>query len=796
VSPVLFRHRRLILLVAALLTAGLAAVAAGAMNTFVLSRWEAPGSESVQVQELLKRDHDTGNANLVLLVGGAVDDPVTAAAANAVAAELRSEPAVSDVWSYWSRAGDPTMRSADGRHAVILAHVSGDATSARLLIRERILPAYTRDTGVIRVSVGGAEAVSSQVSQQATRDFLRAEILILPVMVVLLVWLYRRVRLALLTLGIGLFAVLGTLAGLRLLTGFTEVATFAANITLVMGIGLGIDYSLFVIARFREELTAGAPVPAAISTTVRTAGRTVVFSGLTVAASLSALLLFPFAFLRSFAYAGILVVALAVLGALTILPAALAVLGPRALRRNRRPARAGGLRSRVGRRDRSPTQEDDLTSRVGRRERSSAQGDGLRSRVGRRDRSLAQEDSFRSRVGRRGRGPAQQGGFWVRVGGSVMRRPVLFTAFGLLVTGVLAAPALGMRIGLPDDRVLPPSASTRQTYDVMRSVLPNEPQDALHIVTTSTDVAGYAAEVSRVPGIAQVNSAAGVFTGGVRVGPPPFTGSRLEAVPTREILSGTETPALVAAVRAVPPPPGGALVGGYPAELTDFRAMLTDRIPLVAAVLLAISFAVLFAMSRSLLIPVKATILNLLSLAVMFGVLVTVFQNGLFADVLGFTPIGTLDPAFPILMFCVAYGLSMDYEVFLLSRIKERYEATGDNTRAVLEGLQRSAPLVTAAATILAVSFALYATGEVMYLQMVGVGTAVAILVDATIIRAILVPALMRLAGRANWWPARPATPQTDPPPPTATAATAAESPPQLPSGASMPLLPGGGNAP
>jgi RND superfamily putative drug exporter len=736
VSPVLFRHRRLILLVAALLAAGLAAVAAGAMNTFVLSRWEAPGSESVQVQELLQRDHGTGNANLVLLVGGLVDDPETAAAANALAAELRAEPAVRDVWSYWSRGGDPTMRSPDGRHAVILAHVSGDATSARLLIRERILPAYTRDAGVIRVSVGGAEAVSSQVSQQATTDFLRAEILILPVMVVLLVWLYRRVRLALLTLGIGLFAVVGTLAGLRLLTGFTEVATFAANITLVMGIGLGIDYSLFVIARFREELTAGAPVPAAISTTVRTAGRTVVFSGLTVAASLSALLLFPFAFLRSFAYAGILVVALAVLGALTILPAVLAVLGPRALRRDRNPSRAG---------------------------------------------------RFRSRARRRARPPAEAGGFWARTGTAVMRRPVLFTAFGLLVTGVLAAPALGMRIGLPDDRVLPPSASTRQTYDVMRSVLPNEPQDALHLVTTTTDVAGYAAEVSRIPGIAQVNSAAGVFTGGVRVGPPPFTGSRLEAVPTREILSGTETPALVAAVRAVPPPPGGALVGGYPAELTDFRAMLTDRIPLVAAVLLAISFAVLFAMSRSLLIPVKATLLNLLSLAVMFGVLVTVFQNGLFAGVLGFTPIGTLDPAFPILMFCVAYGLSMDYEVFLLSRIKERYEATGDNTRAVLEGLQRSAPLVTAAATILAVSFALYATGEVMYLQMVGVGTAVAILVDATIIRAILVPALMKLAGRANWWPSRRATPSAAPPHP-GTGATS-----QLPVSRSTPLPSGGG---
>ncbi|GIF37914.1 membrane protein [Actinoplanes xinjiangensis] len=685
----LFRHRRLILLVTALLTLALAAVAAGAMNVLVLSRWEAPGSESVRVQQLLERDHGTGNANLVLLVSGVIDDSAVAAAAQSVAAELRGEDAVLDVWSYWSRGGDPTMRDADGRHALILAHVTGDATSARLHIRERILPAYTRDTGLLRIDVGGAEAVSSQVSQQATRDFLRAELLIVPVMIVLLVVLYRRLRLALLTLGVGLFAVIGTLAGLRVLAGFTEVATFAANITLVMGIGLGIDYSLFVIARFREELTAGAPVPAAITTTVRTAGRTVVFSGLTVAASLSALLLFPFAFLRSFAYAGILVVVLAVLGALTILPAALAVLGPRALRR------------------RPPPPADD--------------------------------------------------GIWGRLGGHVMRRPVLFTALGLLIVGVLAAPALGLRLGLPDDRVLPPTASTRQTYDVMRDVLPTEPQDALHIVSTSADVGGYAAEVSRVPGIARVNSAAGVFTAGIRTGPGPtgITGSRLEAVPTREVLSGTGTPALVAAVRAVPPPPGGTVqVGGYPAELTDFRAMLTDRIPLVAAVLLAISFAVLFAMSGSLLIPVKATILNLLSLAVMFGVLVTVFQDGFLAGVLGFTPIGTLDPAFPILMFCVAYGLSMDYEVFLLSRIKERYDATGDNTRAVLEGLQRGAPLVTAAATILAVSFALYATGDVMYLQMVGVGTAVAILVDATVIRAILVPALMRLAGRANWWPA------------------------------------------
>jgi RND superfamily putative drug exporter len=688
VIPVLFRRRRLILWVAALLTAGLAVVAAGAMSSLVLSRWEAPGSESVRVQQMLERDFGTGKANLVLVVTGAVDDPAVTAAATAVAGELRASRSVADVWSYWSRDRDPTMRSADGRHALILAHVTGDATAARTEIRENLLPAFTRDTGVITVAVGGSEAVSAQVSEWATRDFLRAELLILPVMTVLLVILYRRVRLALLTLGIGLVAVIGTLAGLRVLTAFTEVATFAANITLVMGIGLGIDYSLFVIARFREELARGEPVPAALATTVRTSGRTVIFSGLTVAASLSALLVFPFAFLRSFAWAGILVVAFAVLAALTVLPAALAVLG-----------------HRVG-----PMSEN-----------------------------------------------GQRGGrsFWTRTGTAVTRRPVLFTVIGLVIVGVLGAPALGLRIGLPDDRVLPPDASTRQVYDVMRSSFAAEPQDALHVVGSGpVSSAELAADLSEISGIARVNSAAGTFAGGVRTGDlPGFSPGRLEAVPTHEILTGADVPRLVADVRATAAEYGDLRVGGFPAELTDFRAMLTDRIPLVAVLLLGISFAVLFAMSRSLLLPVKATILNLLSLAVMFGVLVTVFQNGAFADLLGFTPIGTLDPAFPILMFCVAYGLSMDYEVFLLSRIKERYEQTGDNTQAVIEGLQRSAPLVTAAATILAVSFALYATGDVMYLQMVGVGTAVAIFIDATVIRAILVPALMKLAGRANWWP-------------------------------------------
>jgi len=717
------RRSRLILLGGLIATVVFAAVGAGAMGAMVLSRWEAPGTESVHAQDVLRRDFGTGNANLILLVTartGTVDGTAVRAAGQQLTDDLRGRPLVGDVWSYWSEGNDPMLRGADGRQALVLAHVEGDATTARGEIRDRLLPAFTRADGAIDVRVAGAEAVSAQISEQAAADFVRAEMIILPVMLLLLIALYRRTRLALLTLGVGLFAVFGTLAGLRVLASLTDVSTFAANITLVMGVGLGVDYSLFVIARFREELAAGARVPDAVATTVRTAGRTVIFSGLTVAASLSALLLFPYSFLRSFAYAGVLVVVMAVIGSLTLLPAALAVLGHRAARRG--PSPTSGQR-------------------------------------------------------------------WYRFGARVMRRPLVYAAAGLVLVAVLGAPVLGLRIGLPDDRVLPPSASTRQAYDQLRANFLQEANDAIHLIAPTgrpDQTAGYAADLSRLDGIAQVNAAAGVFVDGGRVRPAPHperltsaAGTRLEAIPTREVLAGTEVSALVERVRATPAPFDGVIVGGYPAELTDFRATLMERVPVVAASILLVTFVLLFLMSGSLLIPVKATVLNLLSLSVMFGVLVFVFQEGAFDSLLGFTPVGTLDPAFPILMFCVAYGLSMDYEVFMLSRIKERYEATGDNNRAVLEGLQRSAPLITSAALILAVSFALYATGRVMYLQMIGIGVAVSIVVDATVIRAMLVPAFMRLAGRANWWAPEPlrrlqrradphaATPSTvDPPEP------------------------------
>lgn len=701
------RHRRWTLVATLLLTLGLGVLASGAMNAMVLSRWEAPGTESVRTQGVLAERYGTGNANFVLIVeaeNGDVDAPDVERAGTDLADELAAEPGVGDVWSYWSEHRDPMLRADDARQAVVLAWVTGDATEARERITGMI-PDYTRDGatdgGAIDVRVAGGEAASTQISALAAEDFLRAEVVIIPTMLLLLVVVYRRVVPALLTLGVGVFSVLGTMALLRVLTGFVEISTFAANITLVMGIGLGIDYSLFVISRYREEIARGQRSGDAVARAVQTAGRTVVFSGLTVAAALSVLLALPYPFLQSFGYAGVLVVVTAVVGALVPLPGALAIWGHRVVRK-RAPNRA-----------------------------------------------------------------AAETGRWHWIGTRVLRRPIVFGTVGLLFVLLLGSPVLGLRIGLPDDRVLPADASTRQAYDILRADFSQEPNDAIQVLGSGpapdrTEVADYASELSTLRGIAQVNSVAGSFVDGQRTRPASATadrltadtGSRLELFPTHEALSGAEADVdqLVERIRAMSTPYDQVLVGGYPAELTDFRTVLMDRVPLVATLILAVTFVILFLMSGSVLIPVKATVLNLLSLSVMFGALVFVFQDGRFADLLGFTATGTLDPAFPILMFCVAYGLSMDYEVFMLSRIKEEYDATGDNNRAVLLGLSRSAPLITAAAVILALSFGLYATGQIMYLQMLGVGTALAILVDATVIRAILVPAFMALAGRANWW--------------------------------------------
>ncbi|MEU6040243.1 MMPL family transporter [Actinomadura sp. NPDC047616] len=678
-----------------------AAVGAGTIDALSLNRFEAPGSASMTARAQLADRFGTGSPNVALLVTarqGTVDDPRVAAAGRELTRELAAWPGVGDTWSYWSRGNPATLRATDARQALVLAWVPGDADHVRRDVLPRLAPRFTRADDLITVQAGGGDEVFRQVMQQARQDFLRAELLVVPLVLLLLWAVYRRLAAALVTLAVGVFAVAGSLAALRGVTALTEISTFASNIALVMGIGLGVDYGLFVIFRFREELARGRDVAQAATATVRGAGRTVLFSGGTVAAALSVLLAFPFPFLASFAYAGIAVVAAAVLGATVVLPAALVLLGHRVQRR----------------RGTAPHRPETAT-------------------------------------------------FWYRAAARVMARPLAFGGAALILLLVLGAPFLGVRFGLPDDRVLPSSAPARQMYDQIRANFTAEEADALTVVaapgTDPAALAPYAARLSRLDGVVRVDSAAGSFTQGRPAAAPtgtrftpdrPGGGTWLSVVASSRRLED-DAIGLVRQVRAQPAP-APVTVGGYPAELADYRDGVTARLPLVAALIVTVTFLVLFVMTGSVIAPLKATVLNVLSLSVMFGALVFVFQDGHLAGLIGFTPTGTIEPSIPILMFCVAYGLSMDYEVFLLSRIKEEYDRTGDPTGSVPLGIARSAPLVTAAAVILAVSFAAYATGRVVFLQQLGIGMALAVLVDATVIRGVLVPALMRLAGPANWW--------------------------------------------
>lgn len=686
---------------------GFVVAAAGAIDSLSLNRFEAPGSESVEARELLGEHFGTSTPNVTILVSvadgaeGDVDNEDVAAVGEQITTDLADYPGVADAWSYWSPEAPDTLASEDGRHAVVLAWIPGDADQ----VRGEVLPSIEADlidqvgSDVVNVQLGGGDEIFRIVAEQARTDFLTAELIIIPLVALLLWAVYRRFLVAVATLATGLFSVAGTLALLRLFSTMTDISTFAANIALVMGIALGVDYGLFVTYRFREELAAGHPVHVAVRNAVSRAGRTVLFSGLTVASSLVVLLVFPFPFLASFAYAGVAVVVTAIVGAVFVLPAVLRLLGHRAARRTP-PAKS-----------------------------------------------------------------AEQG-MWYRTATLVMRRPVIAGVGGLAVLLMLGAPTLGVNFGTSDERVLPDTQPIVGMYDTIRDGFETEDWDAAYVVAESPDenaLPGYAAELSELDGVLRVDSAVGTFVHGERTGdsgpfgPERFTSgdaTYMAVIPTAAQLAD-DSAGFAESVREVEAP-FEVVVGGYPAELADYRDGVVDRLPLIAGLILLITAIVLFLMTGSVIAPIKASILNMLSLSVMFGVLVWGFQDGGLEGLLGFTPTGEIEPSIPILMFCVAYGLSMDYEVFLLARIREEYLRTGDVMGSVPQGLARSAPLVTAAALILAASFAVYATSEVAFLQQLGIGMALVVAVDATLVRGILAPAFMRLAGRANWWAPRP----------------------------------------
>jgi RND superfamily putative drug exporter len=710
----------------AVLAATLAVVlAAGVFGGSAITRlksggFDDPDAESARAAEVLRDEFGTGDPNLVLLVtakGGQVDDPAVAAAGEALTRRLAAEPDLAQVVSYWA-SDAPALKSTDGGQALILGRITGDDED----LDERaaaLTGAYARDDPLLQVQVGGQAQVFREVGEQVESDLARAEVIAVPITLLLLVLVFASAVAGALPLAVGGFAIVGTLLVLRVLAEVTDVSIYALNLTTALGLGLAIDYSLFIVSRYREELHAGREPADALVVTMGTAGRTVLFSAATVAVSLLALLVFPLYFLRSFGYAGIAVVALAAVGALVVLPALLAVLGRRV---NRFPLP------------------------VFRRRAAAVREPGT--------------------------------GFWHRIATSVMRRPVPVALAVVAFLVLLGTPFLGVRFGLPDDRVLPASAEGRQVAEAVRANFASDESSALSVVAPGigdpaahlADIDGYASALSRLDGVERVDALTGSYAGGARLqGPlaagadavPPEArrfaaadGTWLSVVPSVEPYSAAGED-LVAAVRGLDAPLGAQLTGPS-AQLVDTKASLFGNLPAAGAIIALVTFALLFLMTGSVVIPAKALVLNLLSLTAIYGAMVYVFQDGHLAGLLGFTPTGTIDTSMPVLLFCIAFGLSMDYEVFLLSRIKEEHDRTGDTVASVAAGLERTGRIVTTAAALLAIVFIAFATSEVSFLKLFGVGTALAILVDATLIRALLVPAFMRLAGRANWWAPAP----------------------------------------
>ncbi|MGH9156271.1 MAG: MMPL family transporter [Acidimicrobiales bacterium] len=702
------RRRRRILVITAALFAVAAGFGGGVAGHLSSGGFEDPGAESTRAGRIVDEVFGAGEPNLVLLVeakGGDVDGPDAVTAGAALTAELAGRSGIDLAVSYWSLGSPPPLRSTDGHQALVLARIAGDedAVDARI---ETLSPAFTRSTDVLDVRVGGFAEVFREISKTVEGDLARAEAVAVPITLLLLVVVFGSVVAAGLPVGIGVLAIFGTFLVLRVLAEVTQVSIFSLNLTTGMGLGLAIDYSLFVVSRFREELRRGLEPAPALVRTVETAGRTVVFSALTVAVSLSALLVFPLAFLRSFAYAGIAVVGVAALVSVVVLPAALAAIGHRIDRWavfHRRPPEVGE-------------------------------------------------------------------GFWHRLAMAVMRRPVVIGGSVVALLVVLGLPFLHIELGQPDDRVLPESAASRRVQDEIRANFSSNEAGAAQVVATGTgdpagraaEVATYAAALSKVEGAARVDSLDGSYLGGLRVAPASALSARFASadglwfsvVPAVEPLSA-EGEALVRAIRDVPAP-FEVEVAGPSAELVDSKASILSRLPLAGGIIAVVTFVLLFLMFGSVLVPLKAVVLNMLSLTATFGAMVWIFQDGHLSGFLNFTPTGDIAITTPILMFCIAFGLSMDYEVFLLSRIKEAYDRTGDNTAAVAVGLERTGRIVTAAAALLAIVFVAMGTSSVSFIKLFGIGLTMAVLMDATLIRAILVPAFMRLAGDANWWAPAP----------------------------------------
>ena len=699
------RRKRVTLVGVLLLTIAAAVFGGGVARNLIAGGFEPAGAESVRAEEVLEDSFGEVQPNVVLVVtadDGDVDSGPTRAAAMDVTDFVAGFEHVDVAVSYWSLGDPPPLRGVDGDNALVMAHVEGTETEAIERADELVEAIEDADVGgsAVTVSAGGLAVVNAEVTHTIERDLLKAEMIAIPITLVLLVWVFGSIVAALLPLAVGLFSIFTTFAMLQLFAQFTDVSIFALNATTALGLGLAIDYSLFIVSRYREELSGGHEPGEAVVRTVRTAGRTILFSAVTVAIGLSAMLVFPIPFMRSFGYAGVGVAASAAFGAVVMLPAMLAALGHRV------------DKGRVFKR------------------RPVVDGEGM----------------------------------WHRVAVFVMRRPLPIATAVIALLLLLGAPFLGLRLGTPDDRVLAPGAEVRETHDILREDYAAGEAATIQVVvpdvgSASSEIAGYAAELSALDGVARVDALTGSYLSGAEVAPPGTLSQRFaddvgtwfSVVPAVEPLSA-DGEALVDDVRELDAPFDGVLVGGQSAAQVDSKSVVYDRLPWAIGLVAVTTLVVLFLLFGSVLVPIKALVLNFLSLTATFGAMVWIFQDGNGSGLLDFTATGDIAVAMPILMFCIAFGLSMDYEVFLLSRIKEEHDRGSDTVTSVAVGLERTGRIVTAAAVLIAVVFLAFATGQVSFMKMFGIGLTLAVLVDAFLIRSTLVPAFMRLAGDANWW--------------------------------------------
>ncbi|WP_280508506.1 MMPL family transporter [Nocardia flavorosea] len=684
-------------------------------------------AESTQATELLTDNFEGAAPNYILLVDSpeGADTPAVQARAQAAVDTIRAHPDTTSVQSYWtapSPAVAAALRSTDGNSGLIAVHLAGDETQMQEAAGE-ISAQVTGTTDGVTVRAGGAAATFHEVNEQITHDLAVAEAAAIPLTLIVLILVFGSLVAASLPLLVGLFAIAATLAILRLFTLFTDVSIYAMNLTTALGLALAIDYSLFIVSRFREELAGGLDPRAATVRALQTAGRTVLFSALTVALSLSAMLVFDLYFLRSFAYSGVAVVVAAAAASVIVLPAALVLLGHRV---NALDLRAPLLR--LFGREPAP-----LGAMV----------------------------------------PEQTG--WYRMVLRVMRFAIPVSVVIVALLLALGSPFLSVKFGYPDERVLPETAASRQVGDEVRAEFPRaDPGGNTTIVLNGYQdeqgVGAYAARLSEVDDVTGVLSSAGVYVSGNRLAPTPpgmanNTGTYLTVNTSLDPFSPAGGDQLTE-LRAVPAP-APPLFSGAAAMNEDSLDALADRLPLAALLIVLTTFVVLFLFTGSVILPLKALLLNTLSLTAAFGAMVWIFQDGHLEGLLGFTAVGYLVPTMPILMFCLAFGLSMDYEVFLLSRIREEWLrrragrtgsefAAEDNTASVAIGVARTGRIFTAAAVLMAIVIGALATSQVSFIQLMGLGLTLTVLADATIIRALLVPALMRLMGPLNWWAPKP----------------------------------------